>query len=203
MSDSGQLLSTFATSTVSFDQLPFRRVRPVLKREPLEGMKLAQALLAFDRAHTSGQRRDAQQLVLALGYEVVPNVLAELSTPQPPDRADLLLALLVKRESADAVIRVAISDGAPWILRAAMAEALARYATGAQGDSALRHRIASALATLARDSDLAVRSTAVDAIGLAGITDKLEIREILARIAEFDPESDVRAEARTILDESD
>ncbi len=175
-----------------------RAIRPL---SPLDELKLAQRLAAFDRARTDAERVAAQRAILALGAEAVPSALAELSLPQPPDRSDVLLALLVKHESPDSVIELASRATATRALRAALADALARYGSEARSED-LRKRIATALLSLARDADTYVRSAAVDAIGLAGIVGNPAVKLLLEDTAEHDADPDVRAEARAILNES-
>ena len=174
----------------------------VRTRDRLEEVKLRHLLAAFDGARTSDERLAAQQRILTLGSEAIPSVLAELSLSQPPDRADVLLELLVRRESADAVIDLVIRGGGTWALRASLADALARYVPAApSGEGRLRFRIAAALVALGRDPDVGVRSTAIDAIGLAGIADEPEIHALLEDVAEHDGDAAVQAEARAILGE--
>lgn len=168
-------------------------------RDRVEDLKLRQRLERFDSAQSPEERAVAQRAILALGAAAIPSVLAELSLPQPPDRLDVLVALLVRREPGEVAVHFATERGATPALRMAMAEALARYAASAP--PALRAQIASALRQLARDRDVAVRSTAIDAIGLAGIADEPEVHELLQSVAEADADPDTRAEARAILDE--
>lgn len=176
-----------------------RAIRPLT---PLDELRLAQRLAAFDRARTDAERVSAQRAILALGADAVPSALAELSLPQPPDRSDVLLALLVKHESADSVIELARRATGTQALRAALADALARYSSAARSED-LRKRIAASLLSLARDPDTGVRSAAVDAIGLAGVIDDPAVKLLLQDAAEHDADPDVRAEARAILNESD
>lgn len=168
-------------------------------RDRVEDLKLRQRLERFDSAGSPEELAQAQRAILALGSAATPSVIAELSLPQPPDRLDVLLGLLVRREPGEVAIRLATERGATSALRMAMAEALARYAAAAP--PALRAQIASVLLELARDCDAAVRSTAIDAIGLAGIADEPEVHELLQSVARADADPDTRAEARAILDE--
>ena len=202
MSDSTGTLSWSETWS-SWDSLgAWDEARAIWPLSSLDELKLAQRLVAFDRARTDAERVAAQRAILALGADAVPSVLAELSLPQPPDRSDVLLALLVKHECADSVIQLARRPTCTRALRAALADALARHAATATSDG-LRRRIAAALLALARDPDIGVRSTAIDAIGLAGITADPAVKLLLENTAEHDSDPDVRAEARAILNESD
>jgi hypothetical protein len=128
---------------------------------------------------------------------VTPGVLAELAKPQPPERFDVLLRLLLKWKSAEEVLEIAASANVGWILRASLAEALRYYAD--DGDARTRERIAVALARLARDDHDGVRIAAVEAIGLAGLSRDPEVARVLADAADHDPNLDVQEEARGIL----
>lgn len=182
----------------------FVRVSPIHTRAPVADLELEQALAAFDRASSWEESREAQRRLLMLRPEVVPSVLEELAAPQPPDRFDVLLALLVRWEAPEQVIGLVRSPHAGPTLRAALSEALARYLDGEHGrDARLRERVAIVLAELARDRDSGVRITAIEALGLAGLAADPRCREVLRGIA-FDDESEsVRAEARAVLEASD
>lgn len=200
MTDSSSGFTALGTSAGWEDLGALSRVSPPPgMRDRVEDLKLRQRLERFDSAGSAEERAQAQRAILALGAAAIPSVIAELSSPQPPDRLDVLLALLVRRESAEIAIRLATERRATSALRMAMAEALARYTACAP--PALRAQIARALLELARDRDVAVRSTVIDAIGLAGIADEPEVHELLQSVAEADADPDTRAEARAILDE--
>ena len=196
-------IDPMATSTSWAPWGGFRaeEVSTVRPRAPLEDLKLRQALQAFDAARSWEESRAASARALALGPEVVPSVLAELSEPQPPERDDLLIALLLQWTSPDQLIALGLSVDASAHLRAAIAEALGHRARDAQGPPEVRQRIAAMLAQLARDDDPGVRVTAVEAIGLAGLGTP-EIEGLLREIAATDGNEAVRNEAKAVLKET-
>jgi hypothetical protein len=182
----------------------FVRPAAIHTRSPVADLKLRLALAAFDRAQSWKESQEAQRRLLALGPEVVPSVLAELAEPQPPERFDVLVALLVKWKTADEAMDLARSEGAGWVLRASLAEALGHYADALHArDARTRERIASVLAHLARDSNAGVRIAAVEAIGLAKLTADPQTREVLRHVASGDPNADVKNEAQTVLEQTD
>jgi hypothetical protein len=192
-------------SNFTVDELRFRpRVVPLAAVRPrvaIADLKLRQSLAAFDRARSWDELRAAQQRVLALDHEVIASVLAELLEPQPPNRADVLLALLVRWTPPGELIELARSDEAGPVLRSALAEALGRCVETA--DRSDRERISSTLTVLIRDADARVRVAAAEAIGLAGLASAPEVRGVLRNLAVEDSNEDVQAEARAILEEND
>jgi hypothetical protein len=163
-------------------------------------LRLARALEAFDRARSFEASQAARERLVALGSEVVPSALAELAKPQPPERLDAIVALVVRWTSAHELIATALAAPEP-NLRAALASALAHSARGeGAADSRGRDEIIEALLRLARDPHPSVRLAAVESIGLAGSRDA-RVRDALARIAAEDADDLVRREARTCLDE--
>ena len=173
-----------------------------LQRDAAGNLKLHEALVAFDRTRSWAETQAAQGRVLALGRDIVPSVLAELGEPQPPERFDVLLALLMKQQTADELIELARSGAAGWVLRAALAEALSHYAESLH-DAAVKERISSVLVQLSRDSEPGVRIAAVEAIGLSKLGADPQVREVLRRVASEDSNADVRREAKIVLDETD
>ena len=173
-----------------------------LQRDAAGNLKLHEALVAFDRTRSWAETQAAQGRVLALGRDIVPSVLAELGEPQPPERFDVLLALLMKQQTADELIELARSGAAGWVLRAALAEALSHYAESLH-DAAVKERISSVLVQLSRDTEAAVRIAAVEAIGLSKLGADPQVREVLRRVASEDSNADVRREAKIVLDETD
>jgi hypothetical protein len=175
-------------------------VQPVETRLLEADLKLQQALARFDRARSWEEYQPAQESVLSLGREVAPGVLAELAKPQSPERFDVLLRLLLKWKTAEEVLEIVAAPNAGWILRAALAESLRYYADA--GDARTRERIAVALVRLARDEHDGVRVVAVEAIGLAGLSNDPDVARVLADAADHDPNPDVQDEAREILSKS-
>jgi len=173
-----------------------------LQRDAAGNLKLHEALVAFDRTRSWAETQAAQGRVLALGRDIVPSVLAELGEPQPPERFDVLLALLMKQQTADELIELARSGAAGWVLRAALAEALSHYAESLH-DAAVKERISSVLVQLSRDTEPGVRIAAVEAIGLSKLGADPQVREVLRRVASEDSNADVRREAKIVLDETD
>jgi len=173
-----------------------------LQRDAAGNLKLHEALVAFDRTCSWAETQAAQGRVLALGRDIVPSVLAELGEPQPPERFDVLLALLMKQQTADELIELARSGAAGWVLRAALAEALSHYAESLH-DAAVKERISSVLVQLSRDTEAGVRIAAVEAIGLSKLGADPQVREVLRRVASEDSNADVRREAKIVLDETD
>lgn len=173
------------------------RTSPVELRSWSDDLRLDLALASLDRTSSWEEFRAAHERALSLGREVIPAVLAELAKPQTPERFDVLLRLLHKWRSAEDVLAISSVPDAGWQLRAALAEALSRYA--ADAPYPLRSRIASALARLAKDDHDAVRMAAVDAIGLAGLDREPDVAPVLREAAERDPNADVRDEAEEIL----
>ena len=173
-----------------------------LQRDAAGNLKLHEALVAFDRTRSWAETQAAQGRVLALGRDIVPSVLAELGEPQPPERFDVLLALLMKQQTADELIELARSGAAGWVLRAALAEALSHYAESLH-DAAVKERISSVLVQLSRDTEAGVRIAAVEAIGLSKLGADPQVREVLRRVASEDSNADVRREAKIVLDETD
>lgn len=182
----------------------FTRVRPMFQRSPDADLKLEQALRAFDRTKSYEENQAAQQRILALSRDAVPSVLDRLAEPQPPDRQDVLMSLLVRWQSPDEVIELASAEAAGPILRAALAEALALYAGGPyEHDERVMQRVATTLARLARDSDAGVRVASVEAIGLAGLYTAPGVRDLLREVASDDASESVRAEAKSVLEETE
>jgi HEAT repeat protein len=180
----------------------FVRPLPIHTRTAAGDLRLRLALASFDRARSWEEIQAAQGTVLSLGPDVVPSILAELAKPQPPERFDLLLTLLMKRQTAEEVIELARSGVAVWVLRAALAEALGHYAESIAG-APMTERIASALAQFARDAEPGVRIAAVEAIGLSKLGRDPQAREVLLHVASDDPNVDVKREAATVLAETD
>ena len=170
------------TSWSPAERFRARAVPTLRARVPIEDLKLSQALQAFDSARSWDERRAARDRVLALGPEGVPSVLGELSAPQPPDRDDLLIALLLQWASTDDLLDMVRSDEANLRLRGAITEALGHRARDARASAAVGTRIVAMLARLAKDDDPGVRVTAVEAIGLAGLATP-EIEGLLRHIA--------------------
>ena len=168
---------------------------------PLGELKLKQALGAFDRTDSWEKARAARERLLALPVEVVPSVLRELGEPQPPERFDVLLRLLLKWKTLDDVLEI-LRAGANGVLRASLAEALGYYASEIHAaDEGARSRVAAALARLTRDQDVGVRIAAVEAIGLAGLASLLG--EVLRERVNADINDSVRAEAAAVLEEAE
>jgi len=171
--------------------------QPINREADLE---LKQALQAFDAARSWEESRAARDRVLALGPEAVPSVLAELSEPQPAEREDLLIELLLQWVSTDDLLEIVRSDEANLRLRGAIVEALGHRARDARASAASGRRIVATLAHVAQDDDPGIRITAVEAIGMAGVVTP-EIEGLLRQIAAQDRNKSVQAEARAVLEE--
>lgn len=179
------------------------RVRLVETGSFLEDLRLDQALARFDRARTADEARAAKEQVLALGREAVPAALGELAKPQSPERFDVLLALLLRRVTADEVLVWLRESSQTWVLRAALAEVLGHFAGEVHAaDASVRERIAAALAPLLRDPNAGVRIAAVDAIDLGGLVSDPHAFEALRTVAAQDPTPSVKQEAERVLDEA-
>lgn len=160
-----------------------------------------QALLAFDRARSWEESRAARDRILALGPEVLSGVVSEIAQPQPPDRLDLLLELLMRHQTFSETIEMARSADREPVLRASLASVLAHYVQSGQvTETSARRQICFALLDLAKDPDVGVRLTAVEALGLAELRET-EVIDLLAELGEADPNDVVRAEARATLAE--
>ncbi len=175
-----------------------RRARP--PTDMIGELKLKQALQAFDTTTSWEEARAARDRVLALSVDVVPSVLRELGEPQPPERFDVLIGLLIKWNTIDEVLEILRAGETRGVLRASLTGALGYYASEIHAaDEAARSRVAAALAALTRDLDVGVRIAAVEAIGLAGLSSGL--REVLRERASLDSNDSVRAEAAAALEE--
>jgi hypothetical protein len=115
----------------------------------------------------------------------------------------VLLTLLVRWESPDAVMELVHAEGTNWVLRSALAEALGRFVGGSYAENPeTRARIATCLARLVRYPDVGVRIAAVEAIGICSLALTPDLRESLNHAASVDRSDAVRKEARLVLDES-
>jgi HEAT repeat protein len=164
---------------------------------------LRSALEAFDRARSWEASRAGQEQILALGPEVLPCLVAELSKPQDPERFDILVALLAKLVGAHELMDLAEAPDANPTLRSSVAEALGLCGeTWNLSDAGIRSRAVDLLARLAADHHDGVRVEAVASIGRLGIATVPALRTLLARIATGDSNPQVRDEARFVLEGS-
>lgn len=169
--------------------------------EAIPNEKLESALAAFDRARGPEEYQATQERVCSLGPEVIPGVISALSEAQGPERSDLLVTLIHKWMRLDDVLHLAGHADSNWLLRASLAEALPHFVDDLHPSEARqRQRIGSMLASLARDPDVGVRITAVEAIGSARLREQPEVAGALRIAASSDPNASVREEARRILD---
>jgi HEAT repeat protein len=165
--------------------------------DSVSDLRLEQALKAFDAARGLEARRTARGALTALGAEVLHSVLEVLSTPQPPDRFDALVELLVRISTLPELIEQGVNRIGTPDLRAATAVALG-HAAGGEKRPEMEKPIRLALLSLAHDEHAGVRTVAVEALGLAGLQGALGELE---HIATSDPNPTVRREAKTAVDE--